>query len=148
MSKASLTKTQFEQELVDRINTELDLTLKRKDGGVIISTLRDMMVEHSTDERGIQYSGFFKCSVVKTNPRMGRNPATGETIKIPSKIRGKILLLKKFKDDLAKAGAKAFGKKSKKDKKADKKSSKKEVKASKSKKAEKSDKKAKKSKKK
>lgn len=130
MAQASLTKTQFEQELVDRINTELDLTLKRKDGGVIISTLRDMMVEHSTDERGIQYSGFFKCSVVKTKPRMGRNPATGETIKIESKIRGKILLLKKFKDDLAKAGAKAFGKKSKKsEKKADKKANKADKKA-------------------
>lgn len=141
MAKASLTKTQFEQELVDRVNAELDLTLKRKDGGVIITTLRDMLVEHSTDERGIQYSGFFKCSVVKTNPRMGRNPATGETIKIPSKIRGKILLLKKFKDDLAEAGAKAFGKKSKKDKKADKKAKKAEKKSKKSSKKEKKSKK-------
>ena len=74
------------------------------------------MIEHSTDDRGCQYSGFFKCLVVKTKPRMGRNPATGEAIKIPSKIRGKLLLLKKFKDELAEAGAKAFsGKKSKKD---------------------------------
>lgn len=138
MAKKSLSKTQVEQELTDRINAELDLTLKRKDGAVIIETLRDMMIEHSTDERGFQYSGFFKCSVVKTNPRMGRNPATGETIKIPSKIRGKILLLKKFKDELAEAGAKAFGgKKSKKDKKvkkADKKSKKTDKKAKKSKK--------------
>lgn len=138
MAKKSLSKTQFEQVFTDRINAELDLTLKRKDGGTIIETLRSLMIEHSTDDRGCQYSGFFKCSVVKTKPRMGRNPATGETIKIPSKIRGKILLLKKFKDELAEAGAKAFGgKKSKKDKKvkkADKKSKKADKKAKKSKK--------------
>lgn len=131
MAKKSLTKTQFEQEFTDRVNAELDTTLKRKDGSTIIATLRDMLIEHSTDERGVSYSGFFKCSVVKTKPRMGRNPATGESIKIPSKIRGKILLLKAFKDELAEAGAKAFGgKKSKKDKKA-KKSDKKSKKASK-----------------
>lgn len=132
MAKKSLSKTQFEQEFTDRINAELDLTLKRKDGGTIIETLRSLMIEHSTDDRGCQYSGFFKCSVVKTKPRMGRNPATGETIKIPSKIRGKILLLKKFKDELAEAGAKAFG--GKKVKKADKKSKKADKKAKKSKK--------------
>lgn len=147
MAKKSLSKTQFEQELTDRVNAELDLTLKRKDGAVIMDTLRDMMIEHSTDERGCQYSGFFKCSVVKTKPRIGRNPATGEQIKIPSKIRGKILLLKKFKDELAEAGAKAFG--GKKSKKADKKAKKSEKKSSKkAAKSKKADKKAKKSKKK
>ena len=149
MAKKSLSKTQFEQVFTDRINAELDLTLKRKDGGTIIETLRNLMIEHSTDDRGCQYSGFFKCLVVKTKPRMGRNPATGEAIKIPSKIRGKLLLLKKFKDELAEAGAKAFsGKKSKKD---DKKNDKKKVKKAenKSKKAvKKADKKANKSKKK
>lgn len=141
MAKKSLSKTQFEQVFTDRINAELDLTLKRKDGGTIIETLRNLMIEHSTDDRGCQYSGFFKCLVVKTKPRMGRNPATGEAIKIPSKIRGKLLLLKKFKDELAEAGAKAFGgKKSKKDKndkkvkKADTKSKKADKKADKSKK--------------
>lgn len=146
MAKKSLTKTQFEEELVNRVNAELDLTLKRRDGAVFMDTLRTLMIEHSTDERGCQYSGFFKCICVKTKPRMGRNPATGEQIKIPSKIRGKILLLKKFKDELAEAGLKAFGgKKSKSDKKAkkaDKKSSKKAVKSKKT------EKKAKKSKKK
>ena len=146
MTKKSLTKTQFEQEFTDRVNAELELTLKRKDGGTIINTLRDMLIDHSTDERGISYSGFFKCSVVKTNPRMGRNPATGETIKIPSKIRGKILLLKAFKDELAAAGAKAFGKKGKKADKSSKKSAKKSDKKAKS--SKKADKKAKKSKKK
>ena len=134
MAKASLSKTQVEQVFADRINTELDLGLKRKDGGVILNILRDLMIEHATDERGFQYSGFFKCSVVKTAPRMGRNPATGETIKIPSKIRGKITLLKKFKDDLTEAGIKAFGKKSKMDKKADKKAKGKKSKKEKSKK--------------
>lgn len=138
MAQASLSKTQVEQEFANRINTELDLGLKRKDGGVIINILRDLMIERATDERGFQYSGFFKCSVVKTAPRMGRNPATGEAIKIPSKIRGKILLLKKFKDDLTEAGIKAFGKKSKKkDKKADKKAKGKKSKKVKSKKSKK-----------
>ena len=110
-----------------------------------MDTLRDMMIEHSTDERGCQYSGFFKCSVIKTKPRIGRNPATGAQIKIPSKIRGKILLLKKFKDELAEAGAKAFsGKKSKADKKVKK--TEKSVKSAKKEKSKKADKKAKKSK--
>lgn len=108
--KKSLTKTQFEDEFVNRINSELDTSFKRKDGAVIINSLEDIFVEHATDERGCSYTGFMKCSAMRTKAHMGRNPATGESIKIPSKIRGKATLLKSMKDRLREAGEHAFGK--------------------------------------
>ena len=52
--------------------------------------------------------GMVKLVVQKRKARMGRNPATGEAIKIPAKTVAKITILKGFKDAvLAKPGKKA-----------------------------------------
>lgn len=129
--KKSLTKIQFEDLFVERLNDELDTSFSRKDASIIIGTLQDIFVEHATDERGCSYSGFMKCVAVKTKPRNGRNPATGESILIPSKIRGKATLLKAMKDRLQEAGEKAFGKGKKKKKNKDKKVKNSKIKSSK-----------------
>lgn len=117
MANKSLTKTQFLDEFADRVNNELELSLKRKQAGVVIDTLQDLLCEHSTDDKGCKIPGFLKVAVVKTKPRIGHNPKTGEKIKIASKIKGKITLLKAMKDRLADIGESYFGKSSKSEKK-------------------------------
>ena len=46
----------------------------------------------------VNLSGFAKFAKIKRPARMGRNPATGETIKIKAKTVAKITALKGFKD--------------------------------------------------
>jgi DNA-binding protein HU-beta len=46
----------------------------------------------------VNLSGFAKFAKIKRPARMGRNPATGETIKIAAKTVAKITALKGFKD--------------------------------------------------
>lgn len=125
MSKKSLTKTQFLDEFADAINHELELSLKRKDANTIINELQNLLCDHATDERGIKIPGFLKVAVIKTKERIGRNPATGKKIKIASKIKGKVTLLKAMKERLAEIGEEYFNKKSsKKEEKSEKKSKK------------------------
>lgn len=128
----SLTKTQFLDEYANRLNTELELSLKRKDAGVVIDTLQDLLCEHATDEQGAKIQGFLKVQVLKTKERQGRNPKTGEKITIKPKIRGKIVLLKGMKDRLAEIGEDFFGKSKKKNKEKVEKSVKEEKKTKKS----------------
>ena len=66
MSKKSLTKTQFLDEYADRLNHELELSLKRKDANVVIEELQNLLCKHATDERGIKIPGFLKVAVIKT----------------------------------------------------------------------------------
>lgn len=128
----SLNKTQFQKEFALDLNKKLSEKLRKeligKDAGIVVDSFRDMLVKHATDDRGCSYGGFLKCVVMKTKPRNGRNPATGESIKIPSKIRGKIVLLKSMKEELAELGNSFFGKSSKKSKKEKESSNKKEKK--------------------
>lgn len=121
MSKKSLTKTQFLDEFADAVNHELELNIKRKQAGVIIDTLQDVLCDHATDEKGVKIPGFIKVAVVKTKAREGRNPSTGETVHIKSKIKGKVTLLKAMKERLADIGKDYFGKDKKKDKEKSKK---------------------------
>ena len=116
MANKSLTKTQFLDEYADRLNHELELSLKRKDANTIINELQDLLCEHATDENGCKISGFLKVAVIKTKAREGRNPSTGEKIKIKSKIKGKVTLLKAMKDRLQEIGEDFFGKAIKKSK--------------------------------
>ena len=50
------------------------------------------------EEKGIMLPGFGKVKLVKRPARMGRNPATGETIKIKAKKVVKVLACKALKD--------------------------------------------------
>ena len=50
------------------------------------------------EEKGIMLPGFGKVKLVKRPARTGRNPATGETIKIKAKKVAKIVACKALKD--------------------------------------------------
>lgn len=49
----------------------------------------------------VQMPGFAKFAKVKRAARMGRNPATGEAIKIKASVKARITPLKGFKDVVA-----------------------------------------------
>ena len=50
------------------------------------------------EEKGLMLPGFGKVKLVKRPARMGRNPATGETIKIKAKKVVKVVACKALKD--------------------------------------------------
>jgi DNA-binding protein HU-beta len=58
----------------------------------------------------VAISGFAKFARVDTKARMGRNPQTGEAIKIPARRKVRVTPLKAFKDAVL-AGKKAPAKK-------------------------------------
>lgn len=86
------------KDLVDAVARDADLT-KEKAGAVV-----DVVLEHikntlkKGDEVRIPDFGTFK--VAKRNAREGRNPATGETIKIPASRVAKFTPSKGLKDAL------------------------------------------------
>lgn len=48
----------------------------------------------------ITIQGFATLKPVQLEPRVGRNPSTGETLNIPSRYTVKLIVSKKFKDSL------------------------------------------------
>ena len=57
----------------------------------------------------VAITGFAKFVKVERGPRMGRNPATGETIQIKASKKVRITPLKAFKDAVLAGGAKKAG---------------------------------------
>jgi DNA-binding protein HU-beta len=64
----------------------------------------DELVQLSTNEAkkvgAFTVPGLGKVSLIKRKARMGRNPATGESIKIPAKTVVKMRLAKAFQDQI------------------------------------------------
>jgi DNA-binding protein HU-beta len=84
------TKTQIIAELAEKH----DLT--KKQANEIIESLVAMAYKGAKD--GFTIPGLGKLIVVKRKARMGRNPATGESIKIPAKKVLKFRIAKAAKD--------------------------------------------------
>lgn len=127
----SLTKTQLADEFAERLEQvfydesaapDEQLTFSRKEAQAVLDAVCDMLIERAGDERGVSISGKFKVQMRHSAARNGRNPATGETIKIPASIKPKIALLKGMKDAMILAHAPKKKEKTAKSKKDDKKS--------------------------
>jgi DNA-binding protein HU-beta len=74
----------------------------------LLKTTVDVITETVQKGDPVVISGFAKFAKIDRAARMGRNPATGEAIKIPAKTVAKITILKGFKDAvLAKPAKKA-----------------------------------------
>ncbi len=71
-------------ELINRIAERLPY-LTRKDAEIIINTIFDTMVEALANDDRIEIRGFGSLKVKHRGDREGRNPKTGEAVKIPSK---------------------------------------------------------------
>jgi DNA-binding protein HU-beta len=87
--------------------------LSRRDADELLTSVVDIITETVCTGEDVTISGFAKFRRVDRKARMGRNPATGETIKIAAKRQAKITPLKAFKDSVlsGKAPRKAAAKK-------------------------------------
>jgi integration host factor subunit beta len=59
--------------------------LSHKDASVVVETIFDQMTEAMRQDERIEIRGFGSFSVLRRESRMGRNPKTGEQVKVPEK---------------------------------------------------------------
>jgi DNA-binding protein HU-beta len=84
------------KELVAEIAERCELEKKKSDE--ILQTIVEIIIAKVAKGETVQVPGFAKFARVDRKARMGRNPATGETIKIKASRKAKITPLKAFKD--------------------------------------------------
>ena len=89
MAKA-LTKSQIAEELASAVG------ISKKDGVVILDTLANLAYKNAKNT--FTLPGICKLVLVHRKARTGRNPATGETIKIAAKKVVKFRVAKAAKD--------------------------------------------------
>ena len=94
MAKA-LTKSQIASEIADKNS------ITKKQAGEILEQLASLAYKHAKDSFTIP--GLGKLVLVNRKARVGRNPATGETIKIKAKKVPKFAAGKKLRDAVAAA---------------------------------------------
>jgi DNA-binding protein HU-beta len=86
-------RSQLLNELAER-----NAPMTRREADAILTSLTDLITETVATGEDVAISGFAKFRRVDRKARMGRNPATGETIRIAAKRQAKITPLKAFKD--------------------------------------------------
>ena len=59
--------------------------LTRRDGEVIVDTIFDAVIGALKSGDKIEIRGFGSFRIRQRNPRMGRNPKTGEKVEVPAK---------------------------------------------------------------
>ena len=91
--KKAMTKAQIVAALADKTG------LTKKDVSNVISEMTDLAYKEA--KNGFTIPGLGKLVVVNRKARMGRNPATGEAIKIPAKRVPKFTAGKALKDSVA-----------------------------------------------
>ncbi len=91
----SLTKAQLVTTLADATG------LTKKDVSAVLANLTELAYAQASAASGFTLPGLGKLKLVKRKARMGRNPATGETIKIPAKKVVKFTVAKAAKDAIS-----------------------------------------------
>lgn len=84
------------KELVAEIAERCELEKKKSDE--VLQHIVEIIMQKVAKGETIAIPGFAKFARVDRKARMGRNPATGETIKIKASRKAKITPLKAFKD--------------------------------------------------
>jgi len=90
-----LTKAQLMTHLSEQTG------IAKKDVALLWDSLLDVAYKEAKKEKGFTFPGVGKLIVVKRKARLGRNPATGEQIKIPAKKALKFRVAKAAKDAIA-----------------------------------------------
>jgi DNA-binding protein HU-beta len=101
-----MNKTTLIAEITDELNTSDDGWTKA-DVKRVLETFETVVVESCSKGDPVTLTGFVKFARQDRKARMGRNPATGESIKIPAKSVAKATALKKFKDAVMASAPKA-----------------------------------------
>jgi DNA-binding protein HU-beta len=88
----SLTKAKIIETLAE------ETELSKKDVDTVLAALAQLSYSQAPSASGFTFPGVGKLVVQQRKARMGRNPATGETIKIPAKKVLKFRIAKAAKD--------------------------------------------------
>ncbi len=70
-------------DIVDQVHGEIGLT--RKECVTVVDSLFEIMKDEMARGRSVKISGFGKWAVTDKHARKGRNPQTGEAIKIDAR---------------------------------------------------------------
>jgi DNA-binding protein HU-beta len=76
-----------------------DTGLSKKDAAAVVDSMLEK-IKKATKKGGVQIAGFGSFGVTKRKARTGRNPQTGETLKIKASKGVKFKPAKAFKDAL------------------------------------------------
>lgn len=93
-SKKTMTKTQIVSHFAEAFS------LPKKTAAAIVAEFADLAVSQTKKTGEFTIPGIGKLVKAKRKARMGRNPATGEAIKIPAKTVVKMRLSKACKDSI------------------------------------------------
>ena len=92
MTKKPMTKSQIVSHFVEKFE------LSKKASATIIEEVAALAVSETKKAGSFTLPGIGKLVLVKRKARMGRNPATGATIKIPAKTVVKMRIAKAAKE--------------------------------------------------
>ena len=92
---ASLTKTQLVRHMAEKVGTN------NKTAAAFLETLAETAVKETKKSGIFVLPGLGRLKKVNRKARMGRNPQTGEPIKIAAKTTAKFYLAKAVKDSIA-----------------------------------------------
>jgi DNA-binding protein HU-beta len=91
-------KPMTKAQIVTALSEKLDIS--KKDVNNFIDTLNDLAYKETKKNGAFTLPGMGKLVLVKRKARMGRNPATGEEIKIKAKTVVKFRVAKACKDTI------------------------------------------------
>lgn len=86
------------RELINAVAAQTDMN--RREVETVVQGLTDVITAVVAKGEPVAISGFAKFTKVERKARMGRNPATGEQIKIKASKKARITPLKAFKDSV------------------------------------------------
>ena len=89
-----MTKEQLRTELTEKLD------MAKKDVGCFLDTLNETAYKETKKKGSFTLPGIGKLVLAHRKARMGRNPATGETIKIKAKTVVKFRVAKACKEEI------------------------------------------------
>jgi len=92
---AGMTKTQLVRHIAEKVGTN------NKTAAAFLSTLTETAIKETKKNNVFVVPGLGRLKKVQRKARMGRNPQTGEPIKIAAKTTAKFYLAKAVKDSIA-----------------------------------------------
>ena len=92
---AGMTKTQLVRHMAEKVGTN------NKTAATFLETLAETAVKETKKNGLFVLPGLGRLKKVQRKARMGRNPQTGEPIKIAAKTTAKFYLAKVVKDSIA-----------------------------------------------
>lgn len=70
-------------ELVAKVASQINLTKKQTE--VVVNTVFQSITESLSQGQKVELRGFGSFRIRQRNPRIGRNPKSGETVNVPGK---------------------------------------------------------------